>query len=129
MILGSEKNFSLAAVAEISAVMLDDPRVAGVAREVGDSGIASFLRLLCWAAKWRRDGSLHDIDDDLVERIAGYSVTFSGEPVSGNTPGAFSGALRKYGFLENDENGVPRLCGLDGIASLYPCPRRKRGGK
>ena len=129
MILGSDKNFSVAAVVEISALMFEDPRVAGISRVAGVNGIASFLRLLCWAAKWRRDGSLHEIDDDLLERIAGFSVDFGGNPIPGNTPGEFTRALRKYGFLATDENGDSRLTGLDGLATLHRVPRRKRGGK
>ena len=128
MAMGSEKNFRPAAVAEVSAGFFGDPKIIGIYAKAGERGVTAFLRLLLWAAKWRSDGSMRDIDDDLIERIAEFTVDFGGKPVVENTPGALVGAMRKYGLLtgEGDES---RLSGLEGLVSFHPVPRRVRGRK
>lgn len=127
MAMGSEKNFFPAAVLELSAEMFDDARIMGLRRRLGDSGFVALVRLWCWAAKWRSDGSMHDISDDVMEQMAHFTAYMTGEPVDENVPGEFVKALRDLKILVPGDDGEPRLAGLGEMVAFHPAPRRNRG--
>ncbi len=125
MAMGSEKNFRPAAAVEVSAEFFEDIRVIKLRSRLGDGGLGYLVRLWCWAAKWRSDGSMHDLSDFALEQAAGFTH-MGGKPKDGNTPGDFANALRESGLLMTVD-GHPRLNGLDEFVFFHKAPRRRRG--
>ena len=125
MALGSEKNFRPAAVVEVSGDFYEDIRVIKLRSRLGEGGLGYLVRLWCWAAKWRSDGSMYDISDSAMEQASEYAH-FGGKPKEGNPPGDFAKALRESGLLIDDGEN-PCLGGLGEFVFFHKAPRRKRG--
>jgi len=80
---------------------LDHPKTKRLRRRLGAEAVLAHIALMCFAAKYRIDGTFHGMDDAEVEEAAGW----------GGKPGALVAALTDpaIGLLDRDVGGALAL--------------------
>lgn len=82
----------------LAASFFDHPKTVRMERRCGLEGVVAVLRLWCWAATHRPNGSLHDLEPEEVETFA-------------RAPQGWLQAATEIGFLERQESGNLALHG------------------